>query len=261
MTPEHASASFAAQRRIIYLLVLFCTLFFSPLLRGQTPPAPAGPGCADQQSLGSTSGEAAGGSSGAAPADLKLALETVSTQSFPELRNKVVKTRSFQSSADYFRTRFSVSRFLLWRRMHYFVEMNPRIAASGPARESVCAILAHELAHIAEMSHGNRLHLFGLVRLVSKGYSARFERSADLEAIRRGYGPGLAGYREWVYKNIPAGELPRKRRNYFSPEEIAAILRFSETKQELFSYWKKHVPLNLEQIQSSANAFPKKPSE
>lgn len=185
------------------------------------------------------------------PVALQRDLDVVRDASFPELQKKVVKTRKFESSVDYFQTRFSVSRFLLLRPVHYFVEINSQIANSGPSADSVCAILAHELVHILWMSDGNRLHLFGLVRLVSSGYTARFERSTDLEAIRRGYGPGLITFRVWVYKNIPAEALERKQRNYFSPEEIAAIQQMTEAKPELFKYWKKHVPLNLEEIEQA----------
>lgn len=175
-------------------------------------------------------------------------LGSVRSVSFPELQTKVVKTRTFASSGDYFRTRFSISRFLLLQPMHYFVEVNPRIEQGGPSAESVCGILGHELVHILRMSDGNRLRLLGLVRLASSSYTARFERSADLEAIRRGYGPGLVTFREWVYKNIPANAVKRKKRNYFSPEEIAAILEITRTRPELFGYWSKHVPLTLEEI-------------
>jgi hypothetical protein len=185
------------------------------------------------------------------PARLQTDFDLVRAKSYPELTDKVVLTRTFASSADYFRTRFSGSRFLLLPRMHYFVEMNPRIAAIGPPERGVCAILAHELVHIFRMSAGNRIRLFGLVRLASAGYTARFERAADLEAIRRGYGAGLATYREWVYKNIPAKALKQKKRNYFSPEEITAILRLSAADPGLFAYWGKHVPMNLEQINGS----------
>jgi hypothetical protein len=184
----------------------------------------------------------------AVPISLQSDLDLVRASSYPELANKVVKTRMFTSPADYFRTRISISRFLLLMRMHYFVEMNPRIAAGGPSQESVCAILAHELVHIKGISAGNRIRLLGLVRLASTGSTARFERAADLEAIRRGYAAGLVTYREWVYKNIPATAIKQKRRNYFSPEEITAILRMTQADPTLFAYWKKHVPLNLEQI-------------
>jgi hypothetical protein len=183
---------------------------------------------------------------------LQQDMYVVRDASFPELQKKLVKTTQFESSADYFRARFSVSRFLLLQPMHYFVEINPRIENSEPSAESICAILAHELVHISRMSQGNRIHLFGLVRLVSPGYTARFERSTDLEAIRRGYGEGLIGFREWVYKSIPAEALKRKRRNYFSPGEITAILRMTQTKPKLFAYWNKHVPLNLKEIEKGA---------
>jgi hypothetical protein len=178
----------------------------------------------------------------------------VRDRSFPDLSNKAVRTRTFESEADYFRTRVSISRFLLMRPMHYFVEMNPRIIVAGPPSPGFCAILAHELVHIKGMSRGNRVRLLGMVRLVSPGYTAKFERSADLEAIQRGYGEGLSAYREWVYQHIPPSALKRKRRNYFSPEEIAAILRLSEADPSLPAYWKKHVPLNLQQILDSPAA-------
>jgi hypothetical protein len=208
--------------------------------------------CENESAGPSVSAATSSSPKNSAPARLQKDLGLVEAASFPELQSKVVQTGTFESSADYFRTRFSVSRFLLWRRMHYFVEMNPRIENSGPSAESVCAILAHELVHISRMSDGNRLHLFGLIRLASGGYTARFERSADLEAIRRGYGPGLESFREWVYKNIPANAVKGKKRNYFSPEEIEAILQASKSKPELFGYWDKHVPLNLEEIEESA---------
>jgi hypothetical protein len=190
------------------------------------------------------------------PPALERDLGLVRQASFPELEKKTVKSRTFNSSSDYFRTRFSVSRFFLLRPMHYFVDMNPRIATSGPPVDSICAILAHELVHVFRMNDGNRLHLLGLVRLVSASYTARFERSADLEAIRRGYGAGLITFRQWVYNNIPVDAVSRKRRNYFSPEEITAILRLTQSNPELFGYWRKHVPLNLQQIEQGSKVNP-----
>lgn len=185
------------------------------------------------------------------PTPLLEGFDKVRFQSFPELNNKVVKTRTFQSSSDYFRTRISISRFLLFRPMHYFVEMNLRITVSGPTPKSVCAILAHELVHLVGMSHGNRIRLLGMVRMLSSSYTAKYERATDLEAIRRGYGEGLSSYREWVYQHVPPAAVKQKRRNYFSPDEISAILQLSRADPALFSYWKKHVPLNLREIQGS----------
>src|SRR5881397_297847 len=80
--------------------------------------------------------------------------------------------------------------------------------------------------------------------------TAKFERRTDLEAIHRGYGDGLKSYRTWVYSHIPPNKLPEKLHNYFSPEEIAAIQMKLREQPDLFAYWRKHVPTNLQEIQN-----------
>jgi len=86
------------------------------------------------------------------------------------------------------------------------------------------------------------------VRLRSKQFTAEFERWADLKAISLGYGEGLKEYRRWLYSNVPASKLAEKRRNYFSPDEIDAIVSASHKRPELLEYWLKHVPLSLAQV-------------
>jgi hypothetical protein len=178
------------------------------------------------------------------------ALQKVRGTSFPELEHVDLRVRTFRSPSDYFRTRFSVSRFLLLMRMRYFVDVNPALFQEQAPPDGVCAILAHELAHVGSLSRGNRIGRFGLVRLLSKRQTTKFERRADLEAIHRGYGEGLKTYRIWVYMHIPPSKLEEKRRNYFSPEEIAAIEKKLLERPELFVYWSKHVPLNFQAIQN-----------
>lgn len=170
--------------------------------------------------------------------------------SFPELSHIDLRVRTFRSQSDYLRTRFSVSHFLLFMPMQYFVDVNPALFQEQAPSDGVCAILAHELVHIVSLSRGNRIRRFGLVRLLSKRQTAKFERRADLEAIHRGYGDGLKSYREWVYAHISRHKLPEKRRNYFSPEEIAAIQILLEKRPELFGYWNAHVPMSLLEIQN-----------
>ncbi len=178
-------------------------------------------------------------------------IASLRSESFPELAHVDVGVRTFHSQSDYFRTRFSLSRFALFMRMHYYVEVNPALFQGKPPSESVCAILAHELSHVVSLSHGNRIRRFGLVRLLSKRYTAKFERRTDLEAIHRGYGDGLKSYRVWVYAHVPPDKLAAKLRNYFSPNEIAAIETKLQEQPSLFAYWTKHVPENLTQIENS----------
>jgi hypothetical protein len=176
-------------------------------------------------------------------------LQDIRGTSYPELVNVDLRVRSFHSQSDYFRTRFSLSRFLLPMRMRYFVDVNPALFQEQAPSDGVCAILAHELVHIVSLSRGNRIRRLGLVRLLSKGQIAKFERRADLEAIHRGYADGLKSYREWVYGHIPPSKLQEKRRNYFSPEEIAAIEKKLLLQPDLFAYWSEHVPMNIREIQ------------
>jgi hypothetical protein len=168
---------------------------------------------------------------------------------FPELKHVQVRTKSFNSDSDYFRTRFSLRRFLLLQRMRYFVEVNPRVFGLSSPPDGVCAIVGHELAHVATLSHGSRLRFLVLIRLLSRGYTTRFERRADLVAIQRGFAPGLKAYRAWIYHNIPARSVERKKRDYFTPAEIDAIVTRLQHDPSLLDYWNRHVPLSLEQIQ------------
>ena len=113
----------------------------------------------------------------------------ISGTSFPELAHVDLRVRSFRSQSDYFRTRFSLSRFLLLMPMRYFVDVNPALFQEQAPSDGVCAILAHELVHVVSLSRGNRIRRLGLVRLLSKRTDCtKFERRADLEAIHRGYG-------------------------------------------------------------------------
>lgn len=178
-------------------------------------------------------------------------IQQVRKESFPELKRVDLRTRSFHSRSDYFRTRFSLARFFLPMKMRYYIEINPALFAQQAPADGVCAILAHELSHVSSLNRGNRLRRLSLVRLLSGGYTAKFERRTDLEAIHRGYGDGLKSYRTWVYAHIPPEKLSPKRRNYFSPEEIDAIQTQLHGHPGRFVYWSKHVPLNLEQVLGS----------
>jgi hypothetical protein len=183
--------------------------------------------------------------------EVAAGIRALKDMSFPELKGIAVGTGQFHSDADYFRTRFSVGRFLLLRPMRYRVEVNAKLFSEQPPEEGICAILAHELVHVVDLKHGNRIRRFALARLLSRGYTARFERRTDLEAIGRGYGEGLKSYRAWVYAHVPPGKLAEKRRRYFSPEEIAVIERGLREKPELLEHWRKHVPMSLEEAEGA----------
>jgi hypothetical protein len=155
--------------------------------------------------------------------DTRVPLNLVRQRSFPELAGAEVRIRAFHSQTDFFRSRFSFSRFFVPAKLPYVVSVNPMIEGRALPPDAEYAILAHELAHILQYSRGSRLRLAGLIRLSHSGAYSRWEKQADLEAIQRGYGVGLAAYREWLYKQIPPAAMAAKKRTYYTPEEIRRL--------------------------------------
>src|SRR2546426_670650 len=166
-------------------------------------------------------------------------LQGVRAASFPELSHTDIQVRQFHSTSDYFRTRFSLARYASLQKMRFYLEVNPRVFELGAPEEGVRAIIVHELEHVLYISGRSRIGMLSLVRLASGDYTARFERKADLGAIGLGYGSGLILYRQWLYQNIPADAVRKKRRDYFSPEEIALIQSIIQKFPETLLYWLK----------------------
>jgi hypothetical protein len=235
-------------------------IFFTTLAsQCQSEPATLIPGCPNPDQHAVLAGHSLIGNSNSESEETGVAIGAASAvimdvrgASFSELAHIELRVRTFRSQSDYLRTRFSFSRFLLFMPMQYFVDVNPALFQEQAPSDGVCAILAHELVHIVSLSRGNRIRRFGLVRLLSKRQTAKFERRTDLEAIHRGYGDGLRSYRKWVYAHISPNKLQEKRRNYFSPEEIGAIQILLQERPELFGYWNAHVPMSLQEIQNGS---------
>ena len=88
-------------------------------------------------------------SSAEPPAWAPPILNRVLTASFPELSKAPIHIKELESASDFFRARPRLIDFILPRRMHYTLLVNPK--ASGLAatdRAAIEAIVAHELEHI-----------------------------------------------------------------------------------------------------------------
>ncbi|MEP7273190.1 MAG: hypothetical protein ABI882_16945 [Acidobacteriota bacterium] len=182
-------------------------------------------------------------------------VDDVITTSYAELRDTAIQIKVFQGESDFFRTRFAVPQFMSVGGMKYILFVNPRVFELKAPEAGLKAIIAHELAHILYFKQRNRVRHFNLVRLESASFTAGFERRTDLEAISRGFGDGLKEYRQWLYEHVPARKLAEKRSNYFSPEEIDALVSMSAARPCLFGYWRKRVPRDLSEILRSASAI------
>jgi hypothetical protein len=173
----------------------------------------------------------------------KIVTEIINN-SYPELRDATIEVKTFTSDSDYFRSQFSMSRYVTFQKMHYIIFVNSAVFTKNAPENGIRSIVAHELAHALYFKEHNRFELMGLVKLSGKDYTAKFERQADLESIARGYAEGLKLYRIWLYQNIPSKKLEEKKRNYFSPTEIDLILEILKQNPAKINEWRKRVPLN-----------------
>lgn len=167
-------------------------------------------------------------------------INEVIEKSYPELKNKRIEVKIFQSESDYFRARFSYNKYLTFQKMRYIVFVNPQVFAKNAPENGIRSILAHELAHVLYFAERSRFELLGLANLWSKSFTQKFERRADLEAISRGYGEGLKQYRAWLYQNIPTKNLAGKKRDYFAPEEIEKVMILFQQKPEKINDWREN---------------------
>jgi len=190
---------------------------------------------------------------GQADRNIAQLVESVRAASYPQLKDEQITLGEMHSDYIYFESRFQFSSFFS-HKLRYLILFNPLAAARQVPREGLRAIAAHELAHIDYYYGQSRMGLVGLVRLVSAPFAARFERGADLEAIALGYGPGLASYRTWLYQNVPPSRMEEKKRDYFSPEEIAAILHAAERNPQVMRKFAACVPRNLAEIMAQSHA-------
>jgi hypothetical protein len=176
-------------------------------------------------------------------------VDNVRAASFPQLKDVEITLHSMRSDYIYLESRFTFSSFFFARKLSYMILFNPEAIARKVPSDGLRAIVAHELAHVDYYKRESRMGLFSLIQLLRAPWAARFERSADLEAIALGYGPGLQSYRKWLYRNVPASRMDEKKRDYFSPEEIEAIQRAAERNPKIMAVFTACIPRDRAEIE------------
>lgn len=176
----------------------------------------------------------------------------VRAASFPQLKDLEITLHSMHSNYIYFESRFTFSSFFFARKLRYMILFNPEAIARNVPSEGLRAIVAHELAHVDFFNRQSRMGLASLIQLFWAPWAARFERSADLEAIALGYGPGLESYRTWLYRNVPASRMEEKKRDYFSPEEIETIRQATARNPKMMAVFTTCVPRDREEIEQES---------
>ena len=146
----------------------------------------------------------------------------------------------FRHPTVFFRSRPTVASLLwIFGPLRYRIGVNPEAFERELPEEAARAILAHELAHTVQYRReGRRAVLSGLWSLLHAGFKERFERRTDLEAILRGFAPGLAEYRRWLGRMLGPAAIGRKIRFYYSAEEIERLGRALTENPELAQRWR-----------------------
>lgn len=165
----------------------------------------------------------------ARPVDSVIATLTqqVVAQSFPELRGQIIEHRSLASSDVFFESNLDIGTLMPWHQgpVRYRVNYNPALFDKGCPPAAIEGILAHELSHTLDYVQGGIPALLSVVNALRLPQSnQRYERRTDLQAIFRGYGPGLIAYREWIYPQLTPQELRQKRLTYYTPDEIVLLM-------------------------------------
>ena len=184
---------------------------------------------------------------------LRQVIQSVRQASFPRLSRADIAVYDLRSDSDYLHARFTVSSFFS-RKLQYLVFFNQEAIRRQVPAEGLRAIVAHELAHISYYEDESRMSLLSLVGLLVPSFTTRFERKADLDAIALGYGRGLQTFRVWLYRNIPPAKVADKKRDYYTPEEIEALLRADTNHPGMMANFQRCVPQNLEEIKEEARA-------
>lgn len=110
----------------------------------------------------------------------------------------------------------------------YTVQYDPEVLSDPPGAEALAAVLAHELGHVLDYLAMDSTELlefgvwYGSQDSATSDELSAYERATDEVALERGCATGLSAFREWLYARVEGDVEIDKRRNYYSPEEIAA---------------------------------------
>lgn len=182
---------------------------------------------------------------------IQLHLTQVREQSFPELKDLSIQVGQFQEADSFFQSWLDIGQ-LLQGKWVYQIDVNPRFLELNCPDAALDAVLAHELSHTLDYHRGGMAGIVGILwQLLWQ--PAVYERHTDLQAISKGYGPGLIQYRQWQYQHLTSEQIIRKKINYYSPEEITLILSILESldessKQAQIQLWLQQPPLNIDQL-------------
>ena len=133
-----------------------------------------------------------------------------------------VSIKTFTSAHDYFKSEVAPGTVLRSaRKRRYHVQVNSQLLADAPADAALTAIIVHELSHVHDYTQMSSVRFAEFAIGYATRPQAAYERQTDGAPLRRGLGCGLMEYRVWLYARLDPKTLALKKKNYFTPAEIA----------------------------------------
>ncbi len=155
--------------------------------------------------------------------DFKTQLQNVREEFFPELAHEKIEVVTFRSDA-YFLQAQPEAKSLFGKKVKrkYNIRLNLKLLECPPDKDSLEAILVHELEHVKDYTgwSAKKMISHGIKYVKSLQFKADYEHATDRKVLEKRLNIGLAGYRVWVYDKLDPKDYEKKRFIYLTPEEI-----------------------------------------
>lgn len=176
--------------------------------------------------------------------------------------NLKIDLYSIDNPEYFFMSNFGLKRAIL-SKPYYRVAVNPMVFDLNITDDALIGVLAHELIHTEDYESGNPLASIISVgsKFLTKNSHIQYERKTDLNVIKKGYYKELIAYKNWQYPLLSSKALEKKQKEYLTPEEVHYAHFSMEEKPELYHYWKKSIPTNLNEFKLSKLIFENKLQE
>lgn len=184
---------------------------------------------------------------------LQAVVDEVRARSFPDLADAAIAVDVLDP--DEGATFFALSNFGVVEAVggarHYQIVLSRRLLELdvNATRPALYAVVAHELSHTVDYEERDAAGLFALLPMLwDERSEEQVEKRTDLEAIARGYGPGLIAYRRWQKTVLDDDSYQKKLQIYYDPVEIELIAAALRSCRGLRVLWRRDPPLTARQV-------------
>ncbi len=142
---------------------------------------------------------------------------------YPQLQDYTLSLLAFDSTEDFFRADVTIASLLTSApNRTYRLRYNSELLKDPPSDLAVQGILVHELSHILDYTQDSSFQIIGIGLSSLCTDNADYEHHTDETALMLGFSKGLKAYRTWLYAHVAPEYLDKKKRVYYTSDEIDA---------------------------------------